>query len=93
MSGDTSWTVSVNAPTGVNVTVDPQTFAFTGGDRVFGDGFDNTPLPPLPQFQTITITAAPTSPLTAITFAEVVFHEANGLAPDAHIYIAVQGNP
>jgi subtilisin family serine protease len=88
-----SWTVAVNAPAGLDVTVEPSSFTFTGGDRVFGDGFDNTPLQPLPEFQTLTITATPTAPLSDITFAEIVFHEANGLAPDAHIYVAVEGNP
>jgi hypothetical protein len=88
-----SWTVAVNAPAGLDVTVEPSSFTFTGGDRVFGDGFDGTPLQPLPEFQTLTITATPTAPLSDITFAEIVFHEANGLAPDAHIYVAVEGNP
>jgi len=88
-----SWSVTVNNPTGLNVTVDPTSFSFAGGDRVFGDGFDNATLPPLPTFQTLTITATPTQTLTDITFAEIVFHEANGLAPDAHIFVSVKGHP
>jgi hypothetical protein len=93
LSVGSSWTVSVNSPAGLDVTVDPPTFAFTGGDRVFGDGFDGTPPPPAPEFQTLTITATPTSLLSNVTFAEIVFHEANGLAPDAHFYVSVQGGP
>jgi subtilisin family serine protease len=93
LGAGSSWTISVNAPAGVDVTVEPSTFAFTGGDRVFGDGFDGAPLTPLPEFQTLTITATPTAPLSDIAFAEIVFHEANGLAPDAHMYVAVEGSP
>ena len=88
-----NWTVTVSSPAGANVTVDPPSFSFTGGDRVFGSGFDATPLTPLPEFQTLTITATPTQAMTEIGFADIVFHEANGLAPDAHIYVAVKGNP
>ncbi len=89
-----NWSITVNNPAGLDVTVDPPSFAFTGtGDRVFGDGFDGTTLPPLPEFQTLTITATPTQALNNVTFAEIVFHEANGLSPDAHIYVAVEGHP
>jgi len=28
-----------------------------------------------------------------VTYAEIVFHEANGLSPDAHIFVAVEGHP
>jgi subtilisin family serine protease len=93
LGGVSSWSVSVNSPTGLDVTVDPPTFAFSGGDRVFADGFDGTPPPPTPEFQTLTITATPTAPLTDVTFAEIVFHEASGLAPDAHFFVSVQGSP
>jgi hypothetical protein len=89
-----NWSITVNNPTGLDVTVDPPSFAFTGlGDRVFGDGFDGTTLPPLPEFQTLTITATPSQALNSVTFAEIVFHEANGLSPDAHVYVAVEGHP
>ncbi len=93
LGGTANWQITVNNPAGVNVTVDPPTFAFTGGDRVFADGFDGTAPGPTPELQTLTITATPTSTLTSIAFAEIVFHEANGLAPDAHIFVAVQGSP
>ena len=88
-SGSSRDSVSVNSPTALDVTVDPPTFAFSGGDRVFADGFDGAPLPPAPEFQTLTITATPTD----VTFAEIVFHEASGLAPDAHFFVSVQGSP
>ena len=95
LGGPATWQITANNPAGVNVTIDPPTFAFTGGgnERVFADGFDGTAVTPLPETQTITITATPTTTLTAITFVEIVFHEANGLAPDAHMYVAVQGQP
>ena len=93
LGGAANWSVTVNNPTGLNVTVDPSSFAFTGGDRIFGDGFDGAPPPPLPEFQPLTITATPTQALADVTFAEIVFHETNGLAPDAHIYVAVEGQP
>ena len=93
LGGVANWSATVTNPTGATVTVDPPSFAFTGGDRVFGDGFDGRPLQPLPEYQTLTITATPTQALANIVFAEIVFHEANGLAPDAHIWVAVQGSP
>lgn len=72
-----SWTVTVTAPTGLDVSVDAPSFAFTGG---------------IAETREIVITASPTTTLTEIAFAEVVFHEANGLAPDAHIYVAIRGS-
>ena len=71
-----SWTVTVNSPAGLDVTVDTPTFSFTGD---------------IAQTHALTITATPTTTLTAPTFADVVFHETGSQAPDAHIYVAVQG--
>jgi subtilisin family serine protease len=71
-----SWTVTVNAPAGLNVTVSNPAFSFTGN---------------ITQTQAQTITATPTVDLTAPTFAEIVFHETGGQAPDAHMYVAIQG--
>jgi subtilisin family serine protease len=71
-----SWSVTVNSPAGLDVTVDTPTFSFTGG---------------LAETHAITITASPTTTLSTPTFADVVFHEAGSQAPDAHIYVAVQG--
>ena len=96
LGGPATWQITVNNQAGVDVTVDPPTFAFTGAagnERVFADGFDGTAVAPLPETQAITITATPTTTLAAITFVEIVFHEANGLAPDAHMYVAVKGQP
>ena len=73
----TSWTVTVNAPAGVSVSTDVTNFTFDGT---------------LADTQAITITAEPTEALTEIKFAEVVFTEAGGLAPAAHMYVAVQGS-
>jgi subtilisin family serine protease len=72
-----NWTVTVNEPAGLDVSVDTTSFAFTGG---------------IAETQDITITASPTAALTEVTYAEVVFHETNGAAPDAHIYVAVKGS-
>lgn len=84
-----SWAVSVNAPPGIEVTVDPPSFAFAGtgaiGDTVFRSGFD------IAATQTITVTATTDPALAGAQFADIVFHEANGAAPDAHIPIAVNG--
>jgi len=96
LGGPATWQITVNNQAGVDVTVDPPTFAFTGAagnERIFADGFDGTAVAPLPETQAITITATPTTTLAAITFVEIVFHEANGLAPDAHMYVAVKGQP
>ena len=96
LGGPATWQITVNNQAGVDVTVDPPTFAFTGAagnERVFADGFDGTAVAPLLETQAITITATPTTTLAAITFVEIVFHEANGLAPDAHMYVAVKGQP
>lgn len=73
----TNWNVTVNSPAGLDLSVDTSSFSFSGG---------------LGETQDIIITASPTTTLTQPTFAEVVFHETNGAAPDAHIYVAVQGS-
>jgi len=95
LSDGSSWTASVNAPAGVTVTVDPPSFTFTGTgrrpngvDEIFADGFDGAPAG---ETQALTITATTDSTLSGAQFAEVVFHEANGAAPDAHMYVAVKG--
>jgi subtilisin family serine protease len=84
-----SWTVSVNAPAGVSITVDPPSFAFAGGGdapgTLFADGFDAMP-------RTITVTAMTDPALFGAAFGEIVFHEANGRAPDARMTVAVKGS-
>lgn len=77
LSQPASWTVTVNAPAGLDVTVDTPSFAFDGTAT---------------DTQQIKITATPTGDLPDITFAEIVLREASGLAPDAHLYLAVKGN-
>jgi subtilisin family serine protease len=85
-----SWSVSVDAPSGLDVVVDPPSFAFDGsgaaGDTVFRSGFDARAA------QTIAVTATTDPELAGPQFADIVFHEANGLAPDAHMPIAVEGS-
>jgi hypothetical protein len=89
LPGPSSWTVSVNAPSGVNVVVDPASFSFGGTgetpDTVFRSGFDSS------DAQAIAVTATTDSSLSGPQFAELVFHEANGIAPDAHMYVAMKG--
>lgn len=77
LSQPSNWTVSFNAPSGVTLSADTTSFSLDGS------GTDT---------QAITITATPTTELTNVTFAEVVFTEANGLAPDAHMYVAIKGS-
>jgi subtilisin family serine protease len=77
LTGPSSWTVTVVNPAGLNVSVDTTSFSFTGS---------------LSQTQDITITAAPTTTLSSPAFAEIVFHEASGAAPDAHIFVAIEGS-
>jgi subtilisin family serine protease len=89
LPGPSSWTVSVNAPAGLAVEIDPPTFAFDGTgattDTVFANGFDAR------LAQTITVTATTDASLAGAQFAEILFHEANGAAPDAHMSVAVKG--
>jgi subtilisin family serine protease len=85
-----SWTVSVDAPAGLDVAVDPPSFSFDGSgasaDTVFRSGFDAEVT------QTIAMTATTDPSLAGPQFADIVFHEANGLAPDAHMPVAVLGS-
>ncbi|HEV7489663.1 MAG TPA: S8 family serine peptidase [Rhodanobacteraceae bacterium] len=89
LPGPSSWTVSVNAPAGFDVAVDPPSFAFGGtgaaADTVFRSGFDTS------DTATVAVTATTDPSLSGAQFAELVFHEANGAAPDAHMYVAVKG--
>ncbi|MFO1506351.1 MAG: S8 family serine peptidase [Lysobacterales bacterium] len=88
-----NWTVTVNQQPGVTVTVDPESFTFGPSETIFLDGFDGNDEVPPNQTQALTVTATPTEAMGNITFVEIVFHEANGAAPDAHMYVAVQGSP
>jgi subtilisin family serine protease len=72
-----SWTVTVTNPAGLDVVVDTPAFSFTGN---------------LAETQPILITASPTMALSRPTFAEIVFHETNGAAPDAHVFVAIAGS-
>jgi subtilisin family serine protease len=87
-----SWSVAVDAPDGLAIDVEPSTIAFDGTgttpDGVFTGNFDASPT------RTITITATSDPALGGIAFGDIVFHEASGAAPDAHMPVAVQGtNP
>ena len=90
LPGASSWSVSVNAPPGLAVTVDPPTFSFGGtgadGDTLFRDGFEGNAV------QAITVAATTDPELRGMQFADVVFHEASGAAPDAHMPVAVKGS-
>lgn len=90
LPGPSSWTVSVDAPQGVAVTVDPPSFAFAGtgesADTLFVGTFDAS------DAQTIAVSATTDPSLAGPAFAELMFHEANGAAPDAHMYVAMKGS-
>ena len=84
----TTWNVTVQTPTGLNVTVVPTTFSFNGtADTIFTTNFE------LPAKQVLTITATPTATFTAMTFAQVIFTEVNNKAPPMHITVAIKGHP
>lgn len=96
LSGASSWTVSAaNISPGMTVEVTPTSFSFTGdgvppADAIFVNGFEAGPPPT--ETQEITITATPTTNMTAIGFGEVVFEETGDRSPDLHITVAIQGN-
>jgi len=89
LPGPSSWTVSVDAPQGVGVTVDPPSFAFAGtgesADTIFIGTFDASGA------QVIAVTATTDPSLAGAQFADLVFHEASGAAPDAHMTVVVKG--
>jgi hypothetical protein len=64
-------------------------FSFGGtgdnADTIFRSGFDTAGA------QTLIVTATTDPALVGAAFGELVFHEANGAAPDAHMPIAVKG--
>lgn len=73
-----SWTVSTNAfHPDLDLQVSPSSFTFSGDTA---------------ETQTLTITAAPQSDLTAsVVFGEVVLTEDSAQAPDAHLTVAISG--
>ncbi len=90
----TTWNVTVETPAGVTLAVVPNTFSFTGqGPSMIGDlfrsGFEDAP--PI-ETQQIVITATPTQTLTNMTFARVIFTEANGRAPQSSMFVSIR-NP
>jgi subtilisin family serine protease len=75
-----NWTVStaMSVP-GFNISVSPSSFSFNGN---------------LAQTQQLTITAVPTTNLTsAIGFGEVRLTETGNQAPEAHMTVAIKGEP
>ncbi len=95
LPGASSWTAAAaNLGPGFTVSVSPTSFSFTGAgipaaDSIFANGFDT---PVAPETRVITITATPTSNMTAIGFGEVTFTEATARSPDLHVTVAVRGN-
>ncbi|MET0231033.1 MAG: S8 family serine peptidase [Rhodanobacteraceae bacterium] len=77
LTAPSAWTVTVTNPPGVDVIVDTPTFSFTGDTA---------------QTQPIVITASPTMMLSRPAFAKITFHETNGAAPDAHLFVAIAGS-
>ena len=75
-----NWTVSSSTTlAGFNITVSPSSFSFAGG---------------LGETQELTITAVPNSNLTsAVAFGEVRLTETGSQAPEAHMTVAIKGEP
>lgn len=73
-----NWTaVGSSITPGFNVTVSPSNFSFTGG---------------LGETRTLTITASPTTNLTAaVAFGEVVLTETGAQSPAEHMTVAIRG--
>jgi subtilisin family serine protease len=75
-----NWNVSTSTSVpGFNISVSPSSFSFSGG---------------IGETQELTITAIPTSNLTAaVAFGEVRMTETANQAPEAHMTVAIQGEP
>ncbi len=88
----TTWNVTVETPAGMTLAVVPNTFSFTGqGPTTIGHLFRSSfeDAPPV-ETQALVITATPTAPLTSMTFARVIFTEADGRAPQSSMYVAIR---
>ena len=74
----TSWTASGTAITpGFEIQVSPSSFTFGGG---------------IGETRTLTITATPTTNLTAaVAFGQVTLHENGGVSPDERVTVAIKG--
>jgi hypothetical protein len=74
----TSWTASGSAITpGFDIQVSPSSFTFGGG---------------IGETRTLTITATPTTNLTAaVAFGQVTLHENGGVSPDERVSVAIKG--
>lgn len=84
----TTRTVTVQTPIGLNIRVVPSAFSFNGtADTIFTNNFE------LPAKQVLTITATPTATFTAMTFVQVIFTEINNQAAPMHITVAIKGHP
>ncbi len=84
----TTWTVTVQTPIGLNIRVVPNAFSFNGtANTIFTNNFE------LPAKQVLTITATPTATCTAMTFVQVIFTEINNQAAPMHITVAIKGHP
>lgn len=92
---DSNWTVVVNQVPGLNVMVTPSSFSFTrpagNPDVLFANGMED--LAVFLSTQPITVTATPGESISTPRFVRIDFVEDNGLAPAAHMYVAVQGQP
>ncbi len=95
LPGASSWTAAgANITPGFDITVSPSSFSFTGAgirpvDTVFFSGFDQ---PAAVETQVLTITATPTTNLTAaVAFGEVNLTETGARSPQQHITVAIRG--
>jgi subtilisin family serine protease len=98
LSTPTNWTVAaVNVPAGLNVTVSPTSFSFTGEgvldpDVIFIGTFEDA-TPTAPETQAVTVTATPTTTLANVVFAQIVLTETGGQSPPLRLTVAVRGAP
>jgi subtilisin family serine protease len=77
LGGTSSWTVSVSPPPGVELTVNPASFGFTGN---------------LSALQTLSIRARPTTAITAPVFGSITLTEAGNRSAPLRLTIAIAGS-
>lgn len=76
LGGASSWTVSVSAPPGVELSVQPASFGFAGDVQAL---------------QTLSIRARPSSTLTSPVFGSITLSEAGGRSVPLRVTVAIAG--
>lgn len=78
LSGSSNWSVSVSAPSGVQIDVIPSSFSFSGDPSAL---------------QTLAIRARPTSSLATPSFGLITLTETGGRSPPLRLSLAIGGQP